>query len=104
MIRPYVEVQARTGPKRRGDLRAVRNGLRYTLKSGCQWALLPRSFPPKSTVHYSFQQWTKKGIWVQINDALRRRVRVECGRSGKRRAYRRIAPPRPGCKMLLRLR
>jgi transposase len=77
MIRPYVEVQAKTGPKRRGDLRAVRNGLRYTLKSGCQWALLRRSFPPKSTVHYSFQQWTKKGIWVQINDALRRRVRVE---------------------------
>jgi transposase len=77
MIRPYVEVQAKTGPKRRVDLRAVINGLLYKLKSGCQWELLPRSFPPKSTVHYYFQQWTKKGIWVRINDALRRRVRVE---------------------------
>lgn len=77
LIRPYVDVQAKTGPKRRVDLRQIRNGLLYQLKSGCQWALLPRSFPPKSTVHYSFQQWTKKGIWATINDALRRRVRVE---------------------------
>lgn len=77
VIRPYVEVQAKTGPKRRVNLRAVLNGLFYKLKSGCQWELLPRSFPPKSTVHYYFQQWTKKGIWVRINDALRRRVRVE---------------------------
>ena len=76
-LRPFVEVQAKTGPRRRVDVRAVLNGLRYKLKTGCQWELLPRSFPPKSTVHYYVQQWTKKGIWVQINDALRRRVRVE---------------------------
>jgi putative transposase len=76
-IRPSVEVHAKTGPRRRVDLRAVLNGLRYKLKTGCQWELLPRSFPPKSTVHYSFQQWTKKGIWAAMNDALRRRVRVD---------------------------
>lgn len=74
---PFVEVQAKTGPKRRVNLRAVLNGLLYKLKTGCQWELLPRSFPPKSTVHYYFQQWTKKGIWARINDALRRQVRVE---------------------------
>ena len=77
MIRPFVEVQAKTGPRRRVDLRAVLNGLLYKLKTSCQWELLPRSFPPKSTVHYYFQRWTKKGIWVRLNDVLRRRVRVE---------------------------
>jgi putative transposase len=77
LLRPYVEVRAKTGPARQVDLRAVLNALRYKLKSGCQWALLPRTFPPKSTVHYYFQQWTKKGIWVRINDALRRQVRVD---------------------------
>ena len=70
-------MQAKTGPKRRVDLRAVRNGLLSKLKSGCQWEVLPRSFPPKSTVHDYFQKWTQNGILVQINDALRRRVRVE---------------------------
>lgn len=56
MLRPYVEVQAKTGPKRRVALRAVINGLLYKLKTGCQWELLPRSFPPRSTVHYYFRQ------------------------------------------------
>lgn len=77
LIRPYVEVSAKTGPKRVVNLRAVLNGLRYKLKTGCQWAMLPRSFPAKSTVHYYFQRWSEHGIWVQLNDALRRRVRVE---------------------------
>jgi putative transposase len=77
LIRPYLDVRAKTGPERQVNLRRVLNALRYKLKSGCQWAMLPRSFPPKSTVHYYFQQWTKKGIWVQLNDALRRRVRKE---------------------------
>jgi putative transposase len=36
MLRPYVEVQTRTGPKQWADLRAVLNGLLYKLKSGCQ--------------------------------------------------------------------
>ena len=77
LLCPYVEVRAKTGPKRRVNLRAVLNALRYKAKTGCQWEMLPRSFPPKSTVHYYFQQWTKKGIWVRINDLLRRRVRRE---------------------------
>jgi putative transposase len=77
LIRPVVEVRAKTGPARRVDLRAVLNAIGYKLKTGCQWELLPRSFPPKSTVHYYFQKWTKQGIWKQHNDLLRRRVRVE---------------------------
>jgi putative transposase len=36
-IRPFVEVQAKTGPKRRVDLRAVLIGLLYKLKTGYQW-------------------------------------------------------------------
>lgn len=70
-------MQAKTGPKRRVDLRAVLNGLLYELKSGCQWELLPRSFPPTSTVHYYVQKWSEIGILVQLNDALRRRVRAK---------------------------
>lgn len=77
LFRSSVEVQAKRGPKRQVDLRAVLNALLYKLKSGCQWNLLPRSFPPKSTVHYYFQKWTKNGILAHLNDTLRRRVRVE---------------------------
>jgi transposase len=51
--------------------------LRYKLRTGCQWRLLPKSFPPRATVNRSFRKWTKSGILVRLNDQLRRRVRVE---------------------------
>ncbi len=51
LVRPYLDVPAKTGPKRTVDLRAVWNALAYTLRTGCQWGLLPTGFPPKSTVH-----------------------------------------------------
>lgn len=73
VIRSYVEVQTKTGPKRRVNLRVMLNGWLYKLKRGCRWPLLPRSFSAKSTVHYDFQRWTKQGIWAHIKDALRRR-------------------------------
>lgn len=77
LVRPHVDGKAKTGPERTVDLRAVWNALAYKLRTGCQWRLLPKSFPPRSTVHYYFQQWRKKGIWTRLNDLLRRRVRRE---------------------------
>jgi putative transposase len=77
ILRPHLEVRAKTGPERKVDLRRVFNALRYKLRTGCQWRLLPKSFPPKSTVSYYFQQWTKQGVLMHLNDLLRRRVRTE---------------------------
>ena len=42
------------------DVYEVFCALLYILKSGCQWSMLPRDFPAKSTVHYYFSIWTKK--------------------------------------------
>ncbi|WP_049768788.1 transposase [Roseiflexus castenholzii] len=74
LIRSYVEVQTETESRQRADLRAVLNGLRSKLKRGCWWGLLPRLFPPKSTVRSSLQKWVEKGTLVKINDVLRLRV------------------------------
>ena len=42
------------------DVYEVFCALLYILKSGCQWSMLPRDFPAKSTVHYYFSIWNKK--------------------------------------------
>ena len=34
--------------------------LLYLLKSGCQWDMLPREFPKKSTVYDSFKIWKER--------------------------------------------
>jgi putative transposase len=77
MLRPYLEVRAKTGPQRTVDLRRVFTALRYKLRTGCQWRLLPTSFPKRSTVSYYLQKWTKSALLICINDLLRRRVRRE---------------------------
>ena len=40
------------------DLRAVVDAILYLLRAGCQWRLLPRDFPPWSTVHHHFRLFT----------------------------------------------
>src|SRR5271165_5117145 len=39
------------------NLRAVLNAIYYLLRTGCQWRLLPREFPPCGTVYHYFQAW-----------------------------------------------
>ena len=80
LLCPYVEVRAKTGPKRRVNLRAVLNALRYKAKTGCQWEMLPRSFPPKSTVYDYFWEWGQAGVWEQMHDILRDEVHAQAGR------------------------
>jgi hypothetical protein len=46
------------------------------LKSGCQWSLLPRDFPLKSTLHDALAKWTEQGLWPRINEAQRTKTRL----------------------------
>ena len=36
---------------RKWSIQKILNAVFYVLRSGCQWRLLPRDFPPWSTVH-----------------------------------------------------
>jgi putative transposase len=42
----------------------------YVLVSGCAWRLLPREYPPYSTVYYYFLKWRIDGSWKRIHDQL----------------------------------
>lgn len=43
--------------------------------------MLPGEFPPSSTVYSYYRQWQKRGIWEQLNHALREQVREKVGSS-----------------------
>ncbi len=72
-------------PKRMGrppaDLREILNGILYLLRTSCQWRLLPKDFPPWSTVHTWYRRWRKDGTWTRITEALRQQVRRQAGRN-----------------------
>jgi putative transposase len=71
-------------PKRMGrppaDLREVVNGILYLLRTGCQWRMLPKDFPPWSTVHTWYRRWRKDGTWERIHEALRQQARRQARR------------------------
>lgn len=71
-------------PQRKGrppiDRRRIVNAILYVVRSGCQWRLLPGEFPKWKTVYTVFWRWRKSGVWQQIHDVLRERVRRAAGK------------------------
>ena len=60
--------------------REIVNAILCVLRTGCQWRYLPQEFPNWNTVYWYFARWLEDGTWEQLNDALRRKVRVQQGR------------------------
>jgi putative transposase len=73
---------ARAGGRlRTTDFRAVLNAIFYMLRTGCQWRLLPREFPPWGTVYHYFRNWKNAGVWTRVRRAMYKRLRKHAGRS-----------------------
>src|SRR4029453_1273940 len=60
--------------------RRIIDAIRYLVRSGCAWRLLPRDFPPPGTVYWWFAKWAADGTLERIHDGLRERVREAAGR------------------------
>ena len=52
------------------DARAVLDGVLYVLRTGCAWADLPESYPPKSTCHDRLPHWIRTGVFEAALDDL----------------------------------
>jgi putative transposase len=61
--------------------REIINAIRYVLRTGCAWRVVPNDLPPWGIVYHSFWRWRKAGIWTRINDTLRGDLRVLEGRN-----------------------
>ncbi len=70
LIAPLLPPARRGGRPRTSDLRAVTDAIFYIGISGCQWRMLPKDFPPVSTVRGYFCAWRNAGLWQTINHLL----------------------------------
>lgn len=66
--------------RRKHDLRNVFDALFYVVKGGIPWRQMPTDLPPWKTVYYYFRKFQRLGIWRELNDALREKVRLKTGR------------------------
>src|SRR5580704_19338231 len=65
------------GRPRKTNLRAVVNALLYLNRTGCQWRMLPRDFPPWKTVYNYFRAWIADATWDCIVASVRIEVRLD---------------------------
>jgi len=79
LIRPLLPKPARRG-RPPIDRRRVINAVLYLNRTGCQWRQLPLDFPKWKTVYTIFRRWRLCGLWEQIHDTLRRRLRRSVGK------------------------
>jgi transposase len=80
LIEPHLPPPASRGRTRGTSMREVVNSIFYIARSGCQWRLLPKEFPPYATVQRYFYAWRDSGVWRTINPVLLMEVREAAGR------------------------
>jgi putative transposase len=80
LVEPLLPPAKPGGRHRTVNLREVLNAIRYLVRTGCTWRLLPHEFPPWGTVHYYYRRWRLDGTWQTLHDTLRSRVRQAAGR------------------------
>ena len=70
LIEPFMPKASKLGRPRKTQLRDVVNAILYIASTGCQWRLLPKDFPPYSTVQGYFYAWSQSGLLAGINHRL----------------------------------
>ena len=79
-IEPVLPRAAKRGRKRTTDLREVVNAIRYMVRSGCEWRMLPIHFPPWQTVYWWFRRFVQLLLFRTIHDVA---VMIDRERAGR---------------------
>src|SRR4051812_36236178 len=70
VIAPLLPPPKPGGRPRTTELRAVMDAILSIATGGCQWRMLPKDFPPRSTVQGYFYSWRDSRLWETINPLL----------------------------------
>jgi len=80
LIAPMLPAARSGGRPRKTCLRRVMNAILYIASSGGAWRMLPKCFPPVSTVRGYFYAWRNSGLLITINHILVMTARQQAGR------------------------
>ena len=83
---PYLALVTPDAPQRRHDLREVFNALRWIVRAGSPWRLLPTNFPPWAAVYQQTRRWLAAGVFEAMAHDLRMLLREAAARMPQPRA------------------
>lgn len=80
---PYLTLMKEEAPQREYPLRALFNAVRYMVRAGCPWRMIPNDLPPWSTVHQQAQRWIHAGCFAAMAQDLRKLLRLLADRAAQ---------------------
>jgi transposase len=73
---PYLTLMKEDAPQRDYTMRAMFNAVRYMVRAGCPWRMIPSDLPPWQAVHQQARRWIKAGCFEAMTHDLRKLLRL----------------------------
>ncbi len=70
-VAPYLTLMRQDAPQREHSLREVFNGLRYIVRDGGAWRMIPNDLPPWDIVYQQVRRWRAAGVFETMVHDLR---------------------------------
>jgi transposase len=80
-VAPYLTLMREDARQRDHELREVFNGLRWLVRAGAAWRMMPNDLPPWYTVYQQSQRWITAGVLETMVHDLRALLRLAAGRT-----------------------
>jgi transposase len=82
-VAPYLTLCRLDSEQREHDLRGVFNALRWLVRAGAPWRMMPNDFPPWAAVYQQTQRWLRAGCFEAMVNDLRVLLREYTDRKGQ---------------------
>jgi transposase len=82
-VAPYLTLLTPEAPQRSHELREIFNALRWLVRAGAPWRMLPHDFPPWAAVYQQTQRWVAAGCFEAMVEDLRLLLRLGQGRTAQ---------------------
>ncbi len=82
-VAPYLVLMDEDAPQRVHSLREVFNGLRFIVRTGLQWRMMPHDLPPWPAVYQQTRRWMEAGVFEAIIQDVRVLLRLAAGRTAQ---------------------
>jgi transposase len=81
LVAPYLALVRKDTPQRTHDLREVFDALRWIVRAGAPWRMMPHDFPPWEAVYQQARRWLEAGVFEAMVHDLRVLLRLASGRA-----------------------
>jgi transposase len=77
---PNLTLMREDAPQREHSLRELYNGLRWFIRAGCPWRMMPNDLPPWHAVQQQTQRWLRAECFAALAEDLRALLRLAAQR------------------------